>query len=595
MKKMTMVLMALVLLAASAGSCYAEAAVLPDALQTIEEEAWMNTALEGLLRLPGTVTSIGKNVFHNTALYALEVPAGVTEIGDQGLEGQAVAYALLKGESTPAAGLKGVHYLFYAGTEAPADAPEDAVALPADQLITDGLFYYFVLNGGTDEAAAILLCAVNNLAVPAQVTVPDCAAGIPVTGIAKDAFIGCAHVTDVSLPENAEAAQNAFASCPGANVTYRSSGNVIQIWVAERAVELTEALLSAFWDAHPEYSDWSFAVTAMSESDAAGEVLSAPVGSVDVYGFAQDQLAALAYGGALDAPGAAAAAEILSANDAGAAESSRLGDQVYAYPITSDNGYFLYYDKSVITNPGSLEAILADCEKSGRTFCAELTSGWYNVMFFFGAGCDLKYSVNADGVFTSFDSSLANENGLKALKAMLYTAQSPAFLNLSSANEETGMAALVSGTWDAWNVQELLGANAAAAKLPTCAGMQLGSFGGYKLLGVRNNGNPQRLALAHSIAAYLSGEEAQIARQNNLGWIASRPAARAQANSFWYTQALAAQSAYAVPQQQYPGAYWGVAEAFGRQVITGELDGMTDTELMNVLSQYEAGLAASVQ
>ena len=56
MKKMTMVLMALILFAASAGSCYAEAAVLPDALQTIEEEAWMNTALEGLLRLPGAAS-----------------------------------------------------------------------------------------------------------------------------------------------------------------------------------------------------------------------------------------------------------------------------------------------------------------------------------------------------------------------------------------------------------------------------------------------------------------------------------------------------------------------------------------------------------
>ena len=46
----------------------------------------------------------------------------------------------------------------------------------------------------------------------------------------------------------------------------------------------------------------------------------------------------------------------------------------------------MYYDKSVVTDPSSMEAILADCEKAGKNVYMDITSGWYQTAFFFGAG-----------------------------------------------------------------------------------------------------------------------------------------------------------------------------------------------------------------
>ena len=71
---------------------------------------------------------------------------------------------------------------------------------------------------------------------------------------------------------------------------------------------------------------------------------------------------------------------------AGAVSAVTLGDEMFAYPLTSDNGYFLYYDKSVVTDPSTLESILADCEAAGKSFYFEINSGWYQTAFFFGAG-----------------------------------------------------------------------------------------------------------------------------------------------------------------------------------------------------------------
>ena len=586
MRKMTIVVLSLVLISIAA-LCLSETVSFPDQLETIESEAFMNTAAAGLVQLPDTVVNVGKYAFRNTALYALEVPDGVVQLEDQGLEGQAVAYALLKSSAVPSGGLKGIRYLFYAGDTAPVDAPEGAVLIPYGDLISDGMFYYCVQDG-----FAKLLCAVNNLLVPADVVIGDDVDGIPVAQIAEDALIGCPHIASISLPENVEAMENAFSSCPNAKVTYRKT---LRVWVAENAVGFTDSLLAAFWDANPQYSAWNYSIRGVSEGDAVYELQTNPYMLPDVYSFAQDQLAVLANAGFLNVPSEANAADIRSGNDAGAVSAAALNGKLYAYPFTSDNGYFLYYDKSVITNAATLESILSACEAANRSFCAEITSGWYNVMFFFGTGCKLEYTVGNDGAFTGFNGSLANENGLRALKAMIRLAQSSAFVNSSSALFDLNMAAVVSGIWDADNVLSRFGQNAAAVKLPTCDGFQLGSFSGCKLFGVIDQDSSERLALAHAVAAFLSGEEAQTSRQRNLGWIASRPAARAKAPSFWYENAFVNQSAYAVPQGQYPSDYWTQAELLGNRIINGELDSMSDQALMNVLQQYQANLAAAIE
>jgi arabinogalactan oligomer/maltooligosaccharide transport system substrate-binding protein len=262
---------------------------------------------------------------------------------------------------------------------------------------------------------------------------------------------------------------------------------------------------------------------------------------------------------------------------------------MYAYPLTSDNGYFLYYDKSVVTDPSTLEGILADCEAAGKSFYMEINSGWYQTAFFFGAGCTLTYDTDDTGALTQCNVDYASENGVKALKSMIKLAQSPAFVNGSSISNATNVGAIVDGTWDSNAAQELFGDNYAACKLPTVDGYQLSGFGGFKLLGVKPQTDDDKLAACDALASYLASGDVQLARYNELGWGPSNIAAQqddaVQANAA--LAALADQLQYTIPQGQYPGDYWTLATGLGDDIIADKLDNASDEDLLATLQTFQ--------
>ena len=192
----------------------------------------------------------------------------------------------------------------------------------------------------------------------------------------------------------------------------------IKVWVADAAVEFTRAQIDAFKAANAEYANMTVTVEPMGEGDAATAMITDVESGADIYGFAQDQLSRLVAAGALEEVAPDNVPLVTAENDAGSVAAATLGDVMYAYPLTSDNGYFLYYDKSVVTDPNTLETIIADCEKAGKGFYMEINSGWYQTAFFFGAGCTLTYDVNNEGSLVACHCDYASENGVKALKAM---------------------------------------------------------------------------------------------------------------------------------------------------------------------------------
>ena len=207
----------------------------------------------------------------------------------------------------------------------------------------------------------------------------------------------------------------------------------IKVWVADNIVDFTNEQIAAFKEANPDYADWDFVVEAVGEGDAAGNMVTDVEAGADIYGFAQDQIARLVAAGALEEVAPENVEAVESANDAGAVGAATVGDTLYAYPLTSDNGYFLYYDKSVVTDPTSLEAIVADCEAAGKNFYFEINSGWYQTAFFFGTGAELTYDTDDDGNFTACNVSYASDAGLVALKKIIELKSSSAFQNGSAA------------------------------------------------------------------------------------------------------------------------------------------------------------------
>jgi len=364
----------------------------------------------------------------------------------------------------------------------------------------------------------------------------------------------------------------------------------IKIWVPDAAVDFINGQVENFKTANPQYADMTVVIEAVGEGDAANNMITDVESGADIYAFAQDQLARLVAAGALIPLSEANAAIVSAENDAGSVAAGTMGDLMWAYPITSDNGYFLYYDSSVVTDPSSLEQILADCEAAGKNFYFEINSGWYQTAFFFGAGCTLTYDVDDMGNLIACNVDYASENGVKALKAMIETAKSPIFVNGSSASNATNLGALVSGVWDAAAVQDLLGENYAACKLPTVDGFQMGGFGGFKLMGVKPQTDIAKLDACDALALYLSSGEVQIARyEAGIEWGPSNLEAQ-QLEAIKTNVALSAladQLQYCIGQGQYPNDYWTLATSLGDNVLADTYDEYTDEQLMEVLVEFQ--------
>ena len=387
-------------------------------------------------------------------------------------------------------------------------------------------------------------------------------------------------------------AESSAADAAAEDVDY-GSGN-ITIWVAEEVTAFTQTQAEQFLQDNPAYSGYTVTVEAVGEGDAASNMITDVEGGADIYGFAQDQLARLVSAGAVMEVIGDYADFVSTSNDSGAVSAATMGDSIYAFPVTSDNGYFLYYDSSVVTDPTSLEAIVADCEEAGKGFYMEINSGWYQTAFFFATGCELTYEADSAGNFTSSNVTYASEEGLTALKALINLASSSAFYNGSSVSNATNAAAIVDGTWDSGAAKELFGDNYACAKLPSFEvdgqEYQMSGFGGFKLLGVKPQTDTNKAIVCMELAKYLSSAEVQLARYQEVGWGPSNLEAQAdeavQADEA--LTALAEQLTYTIPQGQYPNEYWDLATSLGDDIIAGNYNNSSDEDLMSVLENFQA-------
>ncbi len=343
----------------------------------------------------------------------------------------------------------------------------------------------------------------------------------------------------------------------------------ITIWVSEvdGSVELAQTQVNKFLEANPDY-DYEIKIEGVSEADAASKVLADVASAPDIYCFAQDQLARLVQAKALTKLGQRATAKIKDENDAGSVAAASVAGDAYAYPLTSDNGYYLYYNTSVVTDPTSLEAIIADCKAANLKFGFELENAWYTASFFFATGCHSTWTTDAAGEFVGIDDDFNSPAGLVAMQGMhKLTSEESVWVNTSGSF--AGTAAIVTGIWNANTAEEYFGENFGATKLPSFTvdgtSYQLGSFSGNKLMGVKPQTDETRAVFCDALAQYLSGEECQMERYEAFQWGPSNKVAQSsdavQANPS--LAALAAQNAYATPQGNIGGSWWDLAKALG--------------------------------
>ena len=267
---------------------------------------------------------------------------------------------------------------------------------------------------------------------------------------------------------------------------------------------------------------------------------------------------------------------------------------MYAYPMTSDNGYYMYYDTSIISEEDaeSLEAIIAACEANNVKFRYALENAWYTASFFFGAGAHSNWTMNEGGEFTSVDDNFNSEVGLIAMKGMEKLAKSPAYD--SNADIFTDAGVVITGIWNANAAADHFGENLGATDLPSFevdgTSYHIGSFTGNKLMGVKPQADGKKAAVLSLLAQYLTNEECQMKRYEGYQWGPSNLNAQAsesvQANVS--LAALAKQGAYGVPQGQIHGAWWDIAKVLGADAKNAT----SEEDLKTALEEYEATITA---
>ena len=392
-----------------------------------------------------------------------------------------------------------------------------------------------------------------------------------------------------------------FAACgdtndnpdtPDAGTTNDLAGTYdITMWVSEKeGVDvLTQQQIDAFEEANPGIII-NAAIEGVTEADAGSKVVADVASAPDIYCFAQDQLARLVQAAALAAPGQKASETIKSENDAGSVAAASVAGTLWAYPMTSDNGYYMYYDTSIISEEDaeSLEAIIAACETNNVKFRFALENAWYTASFFFATGCHSTWTMNDAGEFVTVDDDFNSAAGLAAMKGMQKLAKSPSYD--SNADIFTDAGVVITGIWNAEAAEAHFGENFGATDLPSFevdgTSYHLGSYTGNKLMGVKPQQDAKKAAVLSLLAQYLTGEECQSQRYDQFQWGPSNKAAQAsdavQANPS--LAALAKQGEFGLPQGQIHGSWWDIAKVLGADAKAAN----SDEDLQTALDEYKA-------
>ena len=371
----------------------------------------------------------------------------------------------------------------------------------------------------------------------------------------------------------------------------------ITVWCADALVDLTKKQIEDYNKTNKDGITFNATVEPVSEADAATNMITDVEAGGDIYCFAQDQFARLVQAGALAKLGAAAAKVVSDANDSTAVNAVKAGDELYAYPLTADNGYFMYYDKSVIPEEDvdSLEKLIADCEAANKYFAYEINNSWYLAGWFFGTGCVSDWTTDSDGKFISVNDTFNSDKGMIAVKGLKKLVDSPMQLSSSQASEfASGAAIVVSGTWAASDIKAILGDNMGATDLPsfTVDGKEyhIGSFNGFKLMGVKPQTDSKKQAALHKLAQFLTDYDRQMERfqSNSFGPtnIEAQKSDDVKANIG--LAALNMQAPYSTPQGQIHGSWWDIAKVISDDVKEAK----DDAGLQAALDSYSEKMNA---
>ena len=288
-------------------------------------------------------------------------------------------------------------------------------------------------------------------------------------------------------------------------------------------------------------------------------------------------------------------------NSAVAVTGASYGDQLFGFPVTSDNGYFLWYNADAITaeQAKSLESIIAVCKEKNMKFNMELANGYYVASVFMSpqvCGIEsLKFSSDAEGK-VSYTVNWDNEQGAAAAEA-ISTLLAPEYVSglfTDGGNEavikgftDGDMIAAISGTWlesGLTEAAEKQNFKLAATKLPTFKvgneEKQMASFSGSKVYVINKTRPVAEQKVAAALADLLTNKESQLKRFELRKTL---PCNLEAAKDEKYTKNVSISGAALQEQNQFAAVqstsaqdrYWKVGETIGTAMRDADKGEMT--------------------
>lgn len=386
----------------------------------------------------------------------------------------------------------------------------------------------------------------------------------------------------------------------GAVSAEQEGGTVtLKVWAEEATFDSLNQMVDSFKEEYSGQADFDITLEQNSDGDTRGNVLKDVHNAADVFIMADDQVATLAAAGALyPVPNVE---EVKAENVEKSVDSATINDVLYGYPMTADNGYFLYYNKKYYKDAdlATLDQVLQVAADHGKKVSMDWGNGWYLYSFFGSTGLD--FGINEDGVTNHCDwnAKKGEIKGVDIAKAMLAISANPGFASMSDADFVAGaqkgtVIAGVSGVWDSGALKKAWGNDLGAVKLPTytVAGkqVQMASFSGCKILGV--NAYSKNPEWAAKLADWLSNEQNQTLRfqMNGQGPSNIKAAESGDIGKDVAIQAVIAQSQFG-QLQRVGNSYWSACSDFGNIMASGNPEHI---KLQKIMDDLVAGITKSV-
>ncbi|MBO5524963.1 MAG: extracellular solute-binding protein, partial [Roseburia sp.] len=158
-------------------------------------------------------------------------------------------------------------------------------------------------------------------------------------------------VADTSAAESTDT-DAAASEDAVANLIAGTEGPVdLTVWCSELEAYQTvmAQLVDEFKAAYPDV-EFNITIGAESEADCKDDLLNDVEAGADVFVFADDQINELVQAGALNPVSTTFTYDLNEAYAEGIIDAASMDGQLYAYPLSASNGYFLFYNTEYITD-----------------------------------------------------------------------------------------------------------------------------------------------------------------------------------------------------------------------------------------------------